>query len=250
MSVSVHREVGFGNSAIETNLIHIFGLLQARSEEALIKQHKRNKVIANVALSAVAVISALCGYETAKFFEREDEKDETLIGFDKISAFFAGGLGFWAFEDRIKNHLQKGEDDRRRFKDDTVYGKIRFSEPFDQQTNARIADLTGACPITYCYPRFPVRDTRVLSNGQINGQIYDWSALKMVMALPPNLRTYVPLKSARFEDFEFCEDLCIRTHRVLYEMGRVSSENPIESLTDELRNLGDLPPPNVDGDPQ
>ena len=122
----------------------------------------------------------------------------------------------------------------------TILEKFTFSERFNFSKLRQIQDVVGPCPLSGMYPRFPVRDIRTRVNGEKFDQVYDWAGLQFVLQQPSDKRVYVHLSNANHEDFEFCEDLCLKLHRLLWNLGSVQSDDPITALLGELWDLGDF----------
>lgn len=166
-------------------------------------------------------------------------KENSII--DHVSGFCAVGATGLACK-RYVIHKPKSVKAVREFlKQDIAFKKLAFKFTLDNITTRSIQHVVSVCPITGTYPRFPVRDIRLLDNGQEIGQIYDWPALQFVLTLPKGSRLYPSINFADYKDFEFCEEKCRAVHSILFSAKKTCAEDPVQALLDDLDIVENIP---------
>lgn len=162
-----------------------------------------------------------------------NQKSENRI-IDEAAGFVSSAV-VDALCDKYVVHMPKSREDIRKFlKTDYVMNKMIFPKKFDSDTTEALHNVVQVCPITMGFPRFPMRDKRLNSNGLPKGHIYDWAGLQLVLSQPKGKRSCDSLNYASEENFELCEDLCSQIHHILFARGEISSADPVESIVYEI----------------
>ena len=243
MNSAIHNHRPFSNNTIEPHLIHIERALRSESEVHIRHIFENVKFGASLIFSSIITLGAsFCGYKASQLYRGTDTGDNWET---RALGVTAGGLGALFCAKIVVHHPDKINKIRNDLLKDVAYKKMVFAEYFDCETQNMLRNVTTLCPITGSYPRFPVRDKRACSNGEGMGQVYDWAGLQYLLDQPPGKRG-LGIDFAKREDFEFCEEQCRRIHYILYTRGEIRSEDPVESLEWELKQMEDRPISQID----
>ncbi len=218
---------------IESSLLHIEQKLRSDNEIRKKRNEELIKSTASIALSVFVVITSFfVGSKATSWLQGCEKKQNSVL--NNVSGICTAGAAGLACKHYIIYLPKSIEDVRKLYKQDIAFKKLSFKFNLDKETTRSLQNIVSPCPITGSYPRFPVRDIRLLDNGQKTGQIYDWPALQFALNLPKGSRLFPSINFADYEDFEFCEDECRAIHSILFSAGKTSEEDPVRALLADL----------------
>ena len=233
-SIAVVRKP-FGSNEIEPELIRIEEKLNS---ESLRKSKSKEKTLYYLSIGAGALVSTGVGFIGYKFSKKLLDKDED----EKSSKPNYVGCFLFTITALISSRFiyspKSNFELRKELNKFISFKKMVFPNKFQGLVLKKIQNIVFPCPISCQYPRFPVKDMRTRSDGTPFGRIYDWAALQLVLDEPEGKRSYPDLDNAKFEDFEFCENLCLKIHKLLFLYGEISSGDPLKALNSDLEESG------------
>lgn len=231
-SISINHQVPVRN--LQLSLQAISKSLRSEDEVRKKRKEENTKCAVSLAFTAFAsIVGGLTGYKISQKFNAKEMDEDPII--NKVVGFVSAGF-ITVFCYRYVIHTPMSREGIRRFiNEDFMLQKMIFSKKFDLETTEALHEIVQVCPITMGFPRFPMRDNRLNSNGLPKVHIYDWAVLQIVLSQPIGKRSCDALNYASEENFELCEDLCSRIHHILFAKGEISSENPEEALVNEIK---------------